>query len=279
MPATWFELTTSKAVMRILSVCLREVGPTRRDWMSTRQIHVIGIGVGDPDYLTVQAIRALNDAQVFFVMDKGERTTDLVAMRRVICQRFIRDGDYRFVELADPQRSTEAEYLLSVSDWHAARARVWATAISGELDPGGVGAFLAWGDPALYDSTMRILDIVAAQTDISYDVIPGITAVQALTARHRIPLNEVGEPVLITTGRQLRTHGLSGSAAVMLDSECSFHTCPADTQIWWGAYLGTTDELLVSGTVGEVGDRIAALRAAARARHGWIMDTYLLRSP
>ena len=145
-----------------------------------------------------------------------------------------------------------------------------------------MGAFLAWGDPSLYDSTLRILDAIAAEVDFTFDVIPGITAVQALTARHRIPLNEVGEPVLITTGRQLRKHGMSGSALsalVMLDADCSFQVCPPDTRIWWGAYLGTEDELLVTGTVGEVGTRIATLRAEARARHGWIMDTYLLRAP
>ena len=109
-------------------------------------------------------------------------------------------------------------------------------------------------------------------------MIPGITAVQVLTARHRIQLNDIGEPVLITTGRKLRAQGLSGSAVVMLDGDCAFLDCPPDTRIWWGAYLGTPDELLVAGTVGEVGDRIAAVRADARAHHGWIMDTYLLRA-
>jgi precorrin-6A synthase len=64
----------------------------------------------------------------------------------------------------------------------------------------------------------------------------------------------------------------------MLDGDCAFLDCPPRTRIWWGAYLGTADELLVSGTVGEVGERIAAMRAEARAQHGWIMDTYLLRS-
>ncbi len=244
----------------------------------SRRIHVIGIGAGDPDYMTVQAIEALNDTQVFFAMDKGEAKSDLVALRREICARFIREPGYRFVELADPKRSTDADYREAVSDWHAARAQVWATAISAELGPDGVGAFLAWGDPSLYDSTLRILEAVAADVDIKYDVIPGITAVQALTARHRIPLNEVGEPVLITTGRQLRAHGLSGSAVVMLDADCSFQACPADTRIWWGAYLGTDEELLLAGTIGEVGTRIAELRAEARSRHGWIMDTYLLRA-
>jgi precorrin-6A synthase len=247
----------------------------------SRHIHVIGIGAGDPDYVTVQAVEALNDTQVFFAMDKGEAKSDLVALRRQICTRFIREPGYRFVELPDPQRADpgQGDYRKAVSDWHAARTRIWAQAIATELGHEGVGAFLAWGDPSLYDSTLRILDAVAAEVEFTFDVIPGITAVQALTARHRIPLNDVGEPVLITTGRQLRTHPLSGSAVVMLDADCSFRNCPADTRIWWGAYLGTDDELLVAGTVGEVGSRIAALRSQARERHGWIMDTYLLRAP
>ena len=129
----------------------------------------------------------------------------------------------------------------------------------------------------MYDSTLRILDAVATEVDIDVDVIPGITAVQALTARHRIQLNEIGEPVLVTTGRQLRVRGMSGSVIVLLDAECSFRSCPPTTRIWWGAYLGTDHELLVAGTIGEVGGQIEKLRAEARAQHGWIMDTYLLR--
>lgn len=248
----------------------------------TRRIHVIGIGAGDPDYVTAQAVEALNDTQVFFAMDKGEPKDDLVALRRQICERFIREPGYRFVELPDPPRARAASdspaYRQAVADWHAARARIWAEAFESELEDGATGAFLAWGDPSLYDSTLRILDTVASRVDVDYDVIPGITAIQALTARHRIPLNDVGEPVLITTGRQLRDNGLSGSAVVMLDADCSFRACPPQTRIWWGAYLGTPDELLASGTIGEIGEQIAEMRAEARGRHGWIMDTYLLRS-
>ncbi|OBC13611.1 precorrin-6A synthase (deacetylating) [Mycobacterium sp. 852013-50091_SCH5140682] len=247
-----------------------------------RHIHVIGIGAGDPDYVTAQAVSALNDTQVFFAMDKAARrgtgTDELVGLRRAICERFIREPGYRFVELVDPPRATTGEYTSAVTDWHAERARIWARAIETELGPDGVGAFLAWGDPALYDSTLRILDRVAEHVEFDYDVIPGITAVQALTARHRIPLNDIGEPVLITTGRRLRDEGVSGTAVVMLDAECSFRECPQQTRIWWGAYLGTPDEILFAGRVGEVGEQIVAARAEARERHGWIMDTYLLRS-
>jgi len=243
----------------------------------TRRIHVIGIGAGDPDYVTAQAVAALNDTDVFFAMDKGDSKDDLVALRREVCARFIREPGYRFVELVDPSRAKTGNYRQAVADWHAARAEVWARALRDELPDDGVGAFLAWGDPSLYDSTLRILDLVARRMDITYDVIPGITAIQALTARHRIPLNDIGEPVLITTGRRLRDDGLTGAAVIMLDGDCSFLDCPPDTRIWWGAYLGTPKELLVSGTVGTDGRRIADVRAEARERHGWIMDTYLLR--
>src|SRR5262245_30157062 len=106
-----------------------------------RSIHVIGIGAGDPDYVTAEAIRALNDTQVFFAMDKREATSDLVALRRQICERFIDEPGYRFVELADPPRAKDTEYRQAVTDWHAARAAVWAKAIERELDDGGVGAF------------------------------------------------------------------------------------------------------------------------------------------
>lgn len=242
-------------------------------------IHVIGIGAGDPDHVTAQAVRALNDTDVFFAMDKGEAKSDLVALRRDICRRFINEPRYRFVELPDPQRAPVrgGDYTRTVVEWHEQRARLWAEAIVAELGPDGVGAFLAWGDPSLYDSTLRILDGVAQHVELGYDVIPGITAVQTLTARHRIPLNEVGEPVLITTGRRLRQDGLQGAAVVMLDGECSFQMCAPETLIWWGAYLGTPDEILMAGTIEAVGDAIVEARAAARAEHGWIMDTYLLR--
>lgn len=41
--------------------------------------------------------------------------------------------------------------------------------------------------------------------------------------------------------------------------------------------MGTPDEILVSGKLAEVAGRIEELRTEARARKGWIMDTYLLR--
>ena len=69
-----------------------------------RKVFVIGIGAGNPDYVTVQAINALNEVDVFFVMDKGHEKEDLVRLRREICERYIKNKSYRTVETADPPR-------------------------------------------------------------------------------------------------------------------------------------------------------------------------------
>jgi len=248
----------------------------------TRRIHVIGIGAGDPDYVTAEAVRALNDTAVFFAMDKGEAKNDLVALRRQICERFIVRPGYRFVELADPQRAKDANYRQAVAQWHSARAAVWADAIERELAPEGVGAFLAWGDPSLYDSTLAILDDILARGELAFsvEVIPGISSVSTLAARHRVGLNQVGRPIQITTGRRLAKEWPDGvdDVVVMLDAQTAFtEHLDQDADIYWGAYLGTPDEVLVSGVLGDVRDEIVRVRSAARERKGWMFDTYLLR--
>jgi precorrin-6A synthase len=146
----------------------------------------------------------------------------------------------------------------------------------------GCGAFLVWGDPSLYDSTLAVLDLIraAGEVEFEHEVIPGISSVQALTARHRIPLNRVGRPVQITTGRLLADGFPEGvdEVVVMLDADCSFrHLSDEGLEIHWGAYVGMPDEILISGPVREVGERIVRERAQARERKGWVMDAYVLR--
>jgi precorrin-6A synthase len=249
-----------------------------------RTVLAIGIGAGDPDQVTVEAIRALNRTDVFFVMDKGSATSDLVAMRRTICERYIDDPSYRVVEVPDPPRDLSGpSYAGDVGAWHDKRVALYEVLLLNQLADREVGAFLVWGDPALYDSTLRVLDGVAARGAVSFrvEVIPGISSIQALAAAHRIALHGVGRPVHVTTGRRLATDGWPDGVddlVVMLDGDCSFTTVdPAGVTIYWGAYLGTPDEILMAGPLAEVGAEIQEVRAEARARKGWMFDTYLLR--
>lgn len=87
-----------------------------------------------------------------------------------------------------------------LDDWHDAIASVWDVEIRAALPDGGNIAFLVWGDPSLYDNTMRIAERVRARMTLSVTVIPGITAIQALTVGHAIPLNEVAAPLWLLPG-------------------------------------------------------------------------------
>ncbi len=259
-----------------------------------RKILVIGIGAGNPEHLTVQAIQAMNRAQVFFLLDKGADAGELVALRETILKRFMRTTDYRLVRAKSPKRELPDEpsggYRAGVEAWHRARAELFAALIAQELPEDGTGAILVWGDPALYDSTLRVLAAAQAAGSVAFEteVIPGISAAQALCAAHKIVLNTIGDPVIITTGRRLAQDYPKGNATVvvMLDDGTGLAALLARVKagelerplhIHWGAYLGTKDEMLVAGRLDEVGPGIVSARTDARARKGWVMDIYLLR--
>ncbi|CAH1653849.1 Precorrin-6A synthase (deacetylating) [Hyphomicrobiales bacterium] len=247
-----------------------------------RKILIIGIGAGNPDYLTVQAVEALNQVNVFFIPDKGVEKAALRALREEICARFIRQPAYRFVTIDVPVRAKSVDYKADVADWHAAIEARYTALLQSELAEGETGAFLVWGDPALYDSTLRIIQAIDAKAPFAFDytVIPGITSVQALAAQHRIALNRIGEPVHVTTGRKLgeALPEDADTVVVMLDGEQAFKRLVGqDLEIYWGAYLGRPEEILVSGPLDDVAEEIDRLRREARDDNGWIMDTYLLR--
>lgn len=234
----------------------------------------MGIGAGSPGHLTQAAITALRAADLILIPTKGEEKADLADLRRAICAEAVPGA--RLVEVAIPARdAAHPSYLAGVEDWHDAVARAWGAALAAH--PGARrAAVMVWGDPSLYDSSLRI----AARLPVTVRVIPGITAVQALTAAHAIPLNDLGAPVLFTTGRRLREAGWPRGVdrlVVLLDGGCAFRGLPPEgIRIWWGAYLGMAGELLDHGPLAEAGPRIETARARARAERGWIMDVYLL---
>ena len=248
----------------------------------TRRLHVIGIGAGDPSLVTAQAALAIAEVDVFLAIDKGEERADLGGVRGAVLARFATSRRFRVLEIADGGRDETLPYGEAVRRWHLARAAAFERVLRDEVGEDETAAILVWGDPSLYDSTLRIVDEVngRGRVTVEHTVFPGISSVQVLTARHRIPLNRIGRSVHVTTGRLLRDGLPAGvdDVVVLLDAGTAFTSLVgAGYEIFWGAYLAGPDEILIAGPLDDVAAEIVRVRAAARARHGWMFDTYLLR--
>ncbi len=234
-----------------------------------RRLLVIGVGMG-PQHVTREGAEALRSVDWVLALAKADEDP-LLEARAAICREY---GDPPVVVVPDPPRDRDpVDYPAAVADWHAARVAAYRAVL--EERPGDVG-MLVWGDPSLYDSTLRL----AAELRVEVTVIPGISAPQLLAARHGIVLHGVGEPVHVTTGRRLREavdQGL-GTIVVMLNRTLDLDGLE-DWSIWWGANLGTPSESLVGGRVGDVLPAILSARDRAKESAGWVMDVYLLRRP
>lgn len=249
-----------------------------------RKILVIGIGAGHPDYLTLQAVKAIGRANVFFIPEKGDEKEELARLRYDMIAEHAAPAS-RTVTYAVPNRrsarNAQDDYGGAVGDWHAALADIFARLVSEDVLEGEVGAFLVWGDPALYDSALRILDRVKDRGDVDVDieVIPGISAMQALAARHGVALNAVGKPFQITNGRDL-ADGMPeavDSLVVLLNADKALRSVDPDLQVYWGGNLGLDDEQIVSGRLGDVVEQIEQTRSGQRQAKGWVMDTVLFK--
>lgn len=250
--------------------------------MTPAAIRILGIGMG-PQHVTPEVADALRSVDYVVAAAKGA-DDPLLAVRRAVCEEY----GVELVAVPDPERDRvnverADEYRGAVQNWHAARVAAYRRVIEAR---GGTAAFLVWGDPALYDSTIRVVEQLAPELgtssqDVPWDVLPGISAPQLLAARHRMVLHEVGQPVHVTTARRIRDDIAAGQGnlVVMLGAAPDLEGLE-DWRIWYGANLGAPGEQLLSGRVGELGT--ASLRVArqhARAIDGWVMDLYLIRRP
>lgn len=251
------------------------------------KVRILGVGMG-PQHVTPEVAHALRTADYVLAAEKSG-DDQLLALRRAIVQAHPGpQGPLEVVAVPDPKRDRSAGmdtrgYEAAVTDWHQARADSYAAVLRQRA---GTAAVLVWGDPSLYDSTIRIVEKVRDllspnSVDLEFDVLPGVSAPQLLAARHRMVLHEVGRPVHITTGRRLQeavAAGLDNIVAMLNPSpERLDFTGLHDWTMWWGANLGADGERLLAGRVGDVLPQVADARAAAKAKNGWVMDLFLVR--
>lgn len=131
----------------------------------------VGVGPGDPELVTVKAVRVLNAADRVFVpvSATGEPGyAERVVLTHVAHQRVTRLG---FALGDDPAERT--------ASWDAA-----GRAVAEVIGEQGHAAFATIGDPNLYSTFTYLAETVRGlMPAVAVDTVPGITALQDLAAR------------------------------------------------------------------------------------------------
>jgi precorrin-6A synthase len=228
------------------------------------RVHIIGIGMG-PHHVTPEAADALRAAD--YVVAGQKRNGDaLFAVRREIADAY----GVAVVAVPDPERDEGAGdggYVGAVADWHAARVAAYEAVLA---ERQGTAAFLVWGDPSFYDSTIRVIEAIAerGEVEVEYDVVPGISA-----------LHDVGQPLHVTTGRLLAKAVAAGQTNIVVMLNRSIQVDGLDDwTIWWGGNLGRPEEELVAGRIADVRDEVDAARERIRDSVGWVLDIFVVRA-
>ena len=244
--------------------------------MKTKKVYIIGIGPGDPMYLTLEAYEIIKKAKNFIIPLKKGPKEELTKIREKVIE-FCKQSDtnYRVIKVEFPEREKGGVYKLEVESWRKEKVSILAKVLK-DVDE---ACFLVLGDPSLYDGHIEIFKEVNKHLPIEIEVIPGISTINFLSAKHKISLTKVAESLLITTPRPLRKKKeISRNTLVFLDNYETFKLFKDESElmIYWGAYLGTEKEVLFNGKLSECWQKLVELRRKLKKKHGYIMETYLL---
>ena len=147
-------------------------------------LYGVGVGPGDPELLTLKAVRILQHAPVIFT-PQAEGSKDSLAL--TVARQHIDTSRQQLIF---------ASFVMGGTTDH-----VWVEAaerISGILKEGTDVAFLTQGDPLLYGSFMYVMEkIQAAHPEIPIEVIPGVTSITASAASARLPIVSHSERLAI----------------------------------------------------------------------------------
>ena len=153
------------------------------------KLYGIGVGPGDPELLTLKAVRVINSADVIFTAASSKNNYSLA------------------VEIARPHIAKMTNVIslpFPMTSDRTITQEVWdnnAEQISNVLREGLTATFLTLGDPLTYSTfgyVLKSLRTIMPEADI--ETIPGITSFHAASARLNRVLVEAEESLLITSG-------------------------------------------------------------------------------
>ena len=149
----------------------------------------IGIGPGDPELITIKAVKTLKTADVICVPKAHtEKPSMALAMVKHILDE--RERPPKVLELVFPMTKDESELRRS---W-ARNADI----IAEKAKNGNTIAFITLGDPMFYSTFIYLYQSMKERyPEVKLEIIPGITSLTACAASSKIPLAERDEAIII----------------------------------------------------------------------------------
>ncbi|MCH5276968.1 MAG: precorrin-2 C(20)-methyltransferase [Desulfovibrionaceae bacterium] len=213
--------------------------------MNTGTLYGVGIGPGDPRYLTLRAAELLRSVDVIFT---------------VISAHAEDSTSRRVVEYLKPRGEIRLLVFSMSRDQGAREAQVRANAdaIIAELRAGRDCAFATLGDAMTYSTFGYVLNLIrAAIPDLPLEIVPGITSFATLAARTETVLAEHTEELrIIPSFRPDRAERLDfprGSTTILLKTYRSRAALldrlerENDVEIFYGERLGLEDQVVLTG--------------------------------
>lgn len=217
---------------------------------------------------------------LFLVPDKKGAKEELTKMRSTLIEKIKGKNNFEILYIPFPERKKGIHYKEKVKEWRLTKAKILKNVLMA-LDKEEAG-FLIWGDPAIYDGHIEILKEIEKDLPIEWELIPGISAFQVLSAKCKISLTELATPLTFHTPRTLRKlNSIDHPTVVFLDNYETYKKFLSDKRplkIYWGAYVGTPKEIFIEGKLERVSDKISILRKEFKEKNGYLMEIYFLKA-
>ena len=158
----------------------------------TGKLYVIGVGPGDPELLTLKAVRILKGVKVLCVPKAGE---DSHSIALSVVKDVNPPDNKEVIEAYFPMKkpgSRENRRTLEAA-W-----RNTVKTITSRLNAGVDVAFLTIGDPTLYSTFFHLYDkLLEAHPDLNIEIIPGVSSITAAASKAGISLGLADEKIAI----------------------------------------------------------------------------------
>lgn len=152
------------------------------------KLYGVGTGPGDPELLTLKAVRAIGEADVLAYFAKAGRSGN----GRAIVEGLLKEGMQElplYYPVTTEIDKNHDDYKDQITGFYDASA----AAVSAHLEAGRTVAILSEGDPMFYGSYMHLH--VRLSHRFKTEVIPGITAMSGCWSLSGLPIVQ-GDDVL-----------------------------------------------------------------------------------